>query len=121
MPGLRPDWRGQGATNLSIRWDTLAEYSCCLALQTHTIRGLEHGVAANLFSAAATFARSHFPSASCLPEDVFQVELEAIEILGKESWDLLDREEGKERGRKVDIAENRVRSASTEGRPSLVH
>lgn len=121
MPGLRPNRRGQGATNLSIQGDTSTEYSCCLALQTHTIRGLEHGVAANLFSAAATFARSHFSFASCLPEDVFKVELEAIEILGKESWDLLECEEGKEKGRKVDIAENRVRSVSTKGSPSLVH
>jgi hypothetical protein len=92
----------------------LVDKSCAaLSLQTHTIQGLEHNIATDLFAAAAIFAHAHFPSVASLPEDVFKVEIEAIEILGKESWDLLERDEGQERGRKVEIAENRVRFAST--------
>lgn len=53
---------------------------------------------------------THFPTSALPAEEVFEFELEAYEVLGRDAWDLLGREEGRERGNKVDFQEDMVRS-----------
>lgn len=78
--------------------------------QTHTIQGINDLLSRTLFPTAQSFAATNFPTSTLPAKEVFGFELEAYEVLGRDAWDLLGREEGRERGNKVDFQEDMVRT-----------
>lgn len=81
--------------------------------KTHTIQALQHQLANDLFDAAATFARDHFPSSEVPSTDVFAISATIFEVQGNKARDLLV-------PGPVEIAEDKVRPFARRGRHGTI-
>ncbi|KAH7334804.1 P-loop containing nucleoside triphosphate hydrolase protein [Rhizoctonia solani] len=74
--------------------------------KTYTISSLEEIISRNIFTAAQSYASSHFPNSHTPPQDVFTFGISLYELLGNKAIDLLDRN-GNGDGATVDISEDK--------------